>query len=206
VKSFVILIALATGACAPAGYMYDVGNFTHPHPTPALCASRGQVLDLSIEDCVTPAATQTVPMVAAGFSNPGETYEQDKIWGDRIEHGACSRLRDRRTDSPADIAECNRDYATTPVCISYKGFASVWYDMAGDPNPAVSSPTYAMANLNGLGTKGQVTDPPYYRSPQFQESLRRLLNVAFSPGRTKWSTRDQFANYAYKACMEGHYF
>jgi len=54
-RHFAILIALALSACAPPGYMYDVGNFTHPHPTPALCASRGQVLDMSVEDCVTPS-------------------------------------------------------------------------------------------------------------------------------------------------------
>jgi hypothetical protein len=35
--------------------MYDVGNFTHPHPTPALCASRGQVLNDVTKECVTPA-------------------------------------------------------------------------------------------------------------------------------------------------------
>lgn len=49
-----ILIALTLSACAPPGYMYEVGNFVRPHPTQALCASRGQVLDMSIEDCVTP--------------------------------------------------------------------------------------------------------------------------------------------------------
>lgn len=116
--------------------MYDVGNFTHPHPTPALCASRGQVLDMSIEDCVTPAAPPSAPALApVVFSNQGETYEQDKAWNDQLEHGACTRLRDRRTDSPADIAECNREYAMTPLCISYKGFASAWYDTANDPSP-----------------------------------------------------------------------
>lgn len=145
-------------------------------------------------------------LVAGAFSNEGETYEHDKVWSDRIEHGACTRLRDRRTDSPADIAECNHDYAMTPMCISYKGFASAWYDMANDPNPALSSPAFAMANLSDIGTKALVTDPPYYRSPQFRETLHRLLKVAFSPARTKWSTRDQFANYAYKICMEGHSF
>ena len=50
----VAVIALASAACAPSGYMYEVGNFTRPHPTQALCASRGQVLDMTIEDCVTP--------------------------------------------------------------------------------------------------------------------------------------------------------
>jgi hypothetical protein len=49
-----IFIALTVGACAPPGYVYEAGNFVRPHPTQALCASRGQVLDLKIEDCVTP--------------------------------------------------------------------------------------------------------------------------------------------------------
>ena len=71
------------------------------------------------------------------FSNHGETYEQDKIWGDRIERGACSRLRDRRTDSPADVAEWHRDYAMTPLCISYKGFALAWYDALSGRNPVL---------------------------------------------------------------------
>jgi hypothetical protein len=50
----VILAALAASACAPAGHVYETGNFVRPHPTQALCASRGQVLDMTIEDCVTP--------------------------------------------------------------------------------------------------------------------------------------------------------
>lgn len=201
----VILVALMASACAQPGYMYDTGSFIQ-HPRPEFCASRGQVLDPNTLDCLTPAAPQPAPVVAAAFSNEGETYAQDKIWSDRIEHGACTRLRDRRTDSPADIAECNRDYAMTPMCISYKGFAFSWFDMANDPNPALSSPGFAMANLNNLGAKGDASDPPYYRSPQFREVLRRLFNVTFSPARTKWSTRDQFADYAYKICMEGHPF
>jgi hypothetical protein len=54
-KRFAILIALTLSACAPSGYMYEVGNFVRPHPTQALCASRGQILDMKIEDCITPA-------------------------------------------------------------------------------------------------------------------------------------------------------
>ena len=54
-RNLLTLAALLLSGCAPSGYAYDVGNFTHPHPTPALCASRGQVLDMSIQDCVTPA-------------------------------------------------------------------------------------------------------------------------------------------------------
>jgi hypothetical protein len=138
-----------------------------------------------------PTLAQPAPMVAVDAGGRGETYGLDKAWNDRIEHGA---------------SECNRDYAMTPLCVSYKGFASVWYNMANDPNPTVASPAFAIANLNDLGTKGEVTDPPYYRSPQFRDSLRRLLNVTFSSSRTKWGTRDRFADYAYKICMDGHSF
>jgi hypothetical protein len=53
VRRFVILVALAAGACAQPGYMYDTGSFIQ-HPRPELCASRGQVLDPNTLDCVTP--------------------------------------------------------------------------------------------------------------------------------------------------------
>jgi len=202
----VILVALAASACAQPGYMYDTGSFVQ-HPRPEFCASRGQVLDPTTLQCVTPAQPPSAPAFApVAFSNQGETYEQDKIWNDRIEHGACTRLRDRRTDSPADVAECNHDYAMTPMCISYKGFASAWYDMANDPNHELRSPALSMGTVNELGTKRSDTEPPYYQSPQYKDLLRRLVSVTFSPAHTKWSTRDQFADYAYKICMEGHPF
>ncbi len=202
-----ILVALTAGACAQPGYMYDTGSFVQ-HPRPEFCASHGQVLNPNMSDCVTQAAAKPppAPVVAAAISNDSETAQSDKIWTDRIEHGACTRLRDRRTDSPADIAGCNSDYAMTPICISYKGFAFSWFDMANDSNPTLSSPSFAIADLDSLGRKGDPADPPYYRSPQFRDMLRRLANVTFSPARTKWRTRDQFADYAYKICMDGHPF
>jgi len=49
----VILVALAVGACAQPGYMYDTGSFVQ-HPRPEFCTSRGQVLDPNSLDCVTP--------------------------------------------------------------------------------------------------------------------------------------------------------
>jgi hypothetical protein len=75
-----------------------------------------------------------------------------------------------------------------PLCISYKGFAFAWYDMANDPNPELNSPALSMDTVNQLGNKKADTDPPYYQSSQFKEMLRRLVNVTFSPARTKWST------------------
>ena len=202
-RHLVILAALAATACAPTGYMYDAGSFV-PHPRPEFCATRSQLYDPNTRQCIAPPTT--APLIAAAFSNQGETYEKDKIWGDRIERGACARLRDRRTDSPIDIADCNHDYAMTPICISYKGFASAWFDMANDPSPALSNPSFAMANLNNLGSKHDRADPPYYQSRQFRETLRRLLNFTFSPARSRWSTREKFADYAYKICMDGHPF
>jgi len=52
-RLFAILVALAASGCAPPGYMYETGSFA-PHPTRALCASHGQVLDDATKDCVTP--------------------------------------------------------------------------------------------------------------------------------------------------------
>lgn len=209
-RHFAIMTTLTLSACAPSGYVYEVGNFVRPHPTQALCASRGQVLDMAIEDCAAPASPPASASViaAAAFSNQGETYEQDRAWTDRIEHGACTRLRDRRTDSPADIAECNRDYAMQPPCMSYKGFASVWYDMADNPVPGgVSTVAFQTDVINNLGpTKANPNTPSYEQAPQFRDMLHRLLNVALSSNRKKWGTRDQFADYAYKICMERHPF
>ena len=189
---WIVILGVAAGllaGCARPGYHYEVGDFFTQTPN-----NQGM------------HGTQAAPVAVAARGNESETYEQDKVWSDRIAHGACTRLRNRYTDSPTDIADCNRDYAMTPMCISYKGFASAWYDMANDPNPAVSSPAFAMTNLNNLGAKGQITDPPYYQDPQFREALHRLLNVAFSSNRVKWGTRDKFADYAYKSCMERHPF
>jgi len=200
-----ISAALLVSACAPSGYMYDVGNFTHPHPTLALCASRGQVLDSTTLECAPPQ--NAMGAAPAALSNARETYETDRAWEEQLAHGACTRLRDRRTDSPADVAECNRDYAMTPLCVSYKGFASTWCDLAENPVPGgVSTIAFQMDVINRLGSKRAETDPPYYQSPQYRGTLHRLLNVAMSPGRKRWGSRDQFTDNAYKICMENRPF
>jgi hypothetical protein len=210
-KRFAILIALILSACAPSGYVYEVGNFVRPHPTQALCASRGQVLDMTIEDCVAPASSQPViaASTASAYSDQGETYESDRAWTDRIEHGACTRLRDRRTDTPADVAECHHDYAVQPPCMHYKGFAYVWFDLAENPVPGGASTIAFQTNvINNLGSSNADQDmPPYVRSSQFRNMLQRLLSVTFSPDRKKWgSTREQFSDHAYKICMDRHPF
>jgi hypothetical protein len=96
------LIAPSLAACAPSGYAYEVGNFVRPHPTQATCASRGQVLDMTIEDCVNPAPSQPV-IAAAAYGDQGETYESDRAWTERLKNGECSRLRYRDTDAPQTL-------------------------------------------------------------------------------------------------------
>jgi hypothetical protein len=198
-----ILTALTLSACAPSGHVYEVGNFVRPHPTQALCASRGQVLDMTIEDCVTTASSASV-IAAAPYNDQDETYEQDRAWRDRIERGACSRLRDTRTDTPADVAERHRDHAMQPPCISYQGFAYAWFDLPENPVPGgVSTMAFQTNVINKLGSTNAQDTPPYKRSPQFRNMLHRLLSIAFSPARKKWgSTREQFSDHAYKICME----
>lgn len=201
------LSALTLGACAPPGYEYDVGNFVHPHPTASLCASQGQQFDFNSKECVAPAP-QAIPAVFASAATAGrETIEQDKAWEEQLKHGACDRIRDRRTDSPTDIAGCNRQYAQTPLCVSYKGFAKIWFDMATNPaNPNLNWLTIQSDVINSLGTKGSATDPAYYLSAQYREMLHRLLSVAFSPSRSRWKNADQFGDVAYKMCLEGRSF
>jgi hypothetical protein len=200
-----VLVALSASACAPPGYVYDVGNFVRPHPTHELCSLRGQVLDTAIKDCVAPSAPQNVAAIAIqAIDNRRETYESDRAWSYRIERGACSRLRDRRTDLPADIAECRHDYATQPLCMSYKGFASTWFEMADNPPPVIGTLAFQANVINTLGSTKANPDPPsYYVHPQYRDMLHRLLNVAFSPDRKKWGNREHFADYAYRNCMEG---
>lgn len=165
--------------------------------------------------CPTASAQRTSTQPQSAFSNQGETYEQDKIWSDRIKYGACSRIRDRRTDSQADIDECNRDNAMKPICVDYKGFAFAFYDIANNP-PAdqLNDPktfgarvfALAMDTVDHFTREDDPAAPPYEHSPQFRDALRALVNVTFSRARTKWRTRDQFADYAYKICMAGHPF
>lgn len=86
----------------------------------------------------------------------------------------------------------------------YKGFASVWFDLAENPVPGgTSTIAFQTDVINNLGTKNADDEAPYLQSPQFRNMLRRLLSVTLSPDRKKWgSTREQFSDYAYKICME----
>jgi hypothetical protein len=49
-----VAFALLLSACAPPGYVYEAGDFFHPHPSAELCESRGLVLDSITKECVMP--------------------------------------------------------------------------------------------------------------------------------------------------------
>jgi len=119
--------------------------------------------------------------------------------------GSATGARTCQQKLPSAIATTRRG----PLALSYKGFASVWYDMADHPVPGgVSTVAFQTDVNNNLGpTKANPdTSPSYEQSPQFRDMLHRLLNVALSSNRKKWGSRDQFADYAYKICMERHPF
>jgi hypothetical protein len=77
-RHMAVLTVLLTTACAPSGYMYDAGNFTHPHPTPALCASRGQVLDSATLECVPPLARPPQTMAQAEQSQKSQAVTHER--------------------------------------------------------------------------------------------------------------------------------
>lgn len=91
-----ILVAMTVSACAPPGYVYEVGNFVRPHPTLELCASRGQVLDMGAGNCVTPTpAPPPTPMQVA------ERQESDAIKRQRdVCVGSATTKFRRQADGP----------------------------------------------------------------------------------------------------------
>src|SRR5262245_53623260 len=105
-----ILVTLTAGACAPPGYVYEVGNFLRPHPTQATCASRGQVLDMTIEDCVTPPTPPppTPAQIEQSQKNEAITRERNTCVA------AASAKYQRKADGPlasyeiwrADLKDC----------------------------------------------------------------------------------------------------
>jgi hypothetical protein len=153
------------------------------------------------------AAADVRANTQGGAGASSETYEQDKAWTEQINSGPCIRLRDRRTDSPADIADCKRLHSQQPLCISYEGFASIWFDMVNDSNPYTNKLDWTTNVINSLGTKtSNSDDPEYFRSLQYRQMLHRLSNVIFSPKRSQWKNKKEIGDFAYKICMEGHPF
>jgi hypothetical protein len=154
-------------------------------------------------------ASTTNTAASVGPLASSETYELDKAWSEQIRHGACSRIRDRRTDTSEDISECNRLQAHQPLCMSYRGFAYAWFDMANESsNPAISNIDWTTKVINSLGImkKNSEPEPEYYKSPQYREMLHRLSKVIFSPSRSRWKTAEESGDFAYRLCMEGHPF
>jgi hypothetical protein len=73
-RLFWVAATLSLSACAPLGYVYDKGDSAQPHPSVALCASRGLLLDANTNACVMPsrrvAAAQAQPRATAPSPAP----------------------------------------------------------------------------------------------------------------------------------------
>jgi hypothetical protein len=158
----------------------------------------------------TPNARPHAPgaTIAAGPPKISETFEKDRVWEEQIKYGACTLLRDKRTDSAADVAECGRLHAQQPLCKSYSGFAYAWFDMANESNAQMNDLDLTRNIIDSLGTKTKNSDndPDYYRSPEYRQLLHRLANVIFSPRRNEWKSKEELVKFAYKICMDGHPF
>jgi hypothetical protein len=149
------------------------------------------------------AATPAVAAMADEFAHAGETYASDDAWEQELEH-ACTRIRDRQTASPDDAEDCNRQHSRTPICIAYRNFAFIWYDMRDDKTPDVNWFDEESKGIDSLGTAEDEADPEYYGLPAFKRTLHHILNIAFAQDRSSWHDRSQFSLYVYKSCLEDH--
>ena len=167
---------------APPGYYYPQGSCTYIpiHP-------------VQQQDDQDQAGT---PQVG---SSP-ETEATDRAYEYANTHGACTRIRDRLTDSPADVAACDRHDQAQPECLAYKGFAEVWFNMAKSHDQAMP---YQSQMIDSLPTSYGSKNTIIYHIPGFLDQLHRLLAVAKTAKAKSGAT---FAAYAYKRCMTGTTF
>jgi hypothetical protein len=97
-----ILGALTLSGCAPVGYKYEVGNFIRPHPTQELCASRGQVLDMRLEDCAAAMPTSVAAPTAE------KSFGANMMRGEAAKQNALADLAFSRVSSQGNDFINNR--------------------------------------------------------------------------------------------------
>ena len=153
-------------------------------------------------DAMAGALEVSTPLGGSGQSNlaqdTSETISGDQKWGSDIENGPCTRLKDRYTDAPADVAACKSLYANQPRCLVYKSYAKIWFDMRDGSDPAWAYQATMLSTL-GQGNDETLVD----KDPQFQENLRRLLSATTNVDPLKFPTGDKWAEFAYSRCMAG---
>jgi hypothetical protein len=129
-----------------------------------------------------------------------ETAATDRAWEHDDEHGACSRLHDRSTDAKADIAACERHYASMPPCWDYHKFAEMWFDLR-QHDPQTFGNQSQM--LDSIGTGPGDRPIAIYHNPTYVQQLRRLLTAVTTLNLSTW-TKSKFAAYAYRRCLSGN--
>ena len=131
-----------------------------------------------------------------------ETEASDRAWEGEGKFGACSRIKDRTTDLPADEEACRSHDASQPLCLDYKGYAKIWYEMkASDP-----AYPYQYQMIRSMGESRRGDEPVIYRSQTYKTALVRLLNTAKGADHAKWKSSAAFADKAYGMCMSGKFY
>ena len=85
---FVVLIALAASACAPAGF---VSNSVSSHPTPGYCQSIGQWYDVAAQKCTVPSQpvaqipyTPPPPAITESIEQKGASHGTSAVSDNQI--------------------------------------------------------------------------------------------------------------------------
>ena len=138
------------------------------------------------------------------FPFPPETESSDSTWIQQLDHGACTRLRNRRTDLVADIEACARQRASKPLCVDYRGWAQVWFDLRDDRNYTMHLGVSLFDDqsrvIEALGTQSDPWMPTYYKMPDFKRQLRRILTAAIERP-THYRSSTDFSGYVYQRCL-----
>lgn len=157
---------------------------------------------ISIWAALALVAVPSVVLAQAGTPQIGssETVPSDRAYDYATTHGACTRIRDRLTDSPADVAACDHHDQAKPKCLDYRDFSEVWFNLSKSHDAVMP---YQDQMIDGLPTSYGSKSTVIYHDPAYLAELHRLLVVAQT---SKAKSGAAFAAYAYKRCMIGTTF
>jgi hypothetical protein len=151
------------------------------------------------------ASVARAPAQAPPSPFPRESEASDKAWEQQLNHGACSRLRNRLSDTAADKAACTAIHTSRPLCVDYRSWAWVWFDLADDKTfdlPAGKRLFEVQSDvIEALGMKSDPWDPFYYKMPDYKRQLRRILEIAVARPNS-WRDHTAISEYVYERCMK----
>jgi len=136
---------------------------------------------------------------------PVETEASDRAWGS--DYATCP-TPPTTSDDRAAVDLCRRRLEINrPFCVSYEGWAQIWFEMADDKavrDAFASDPLKRTLSdmqtdvIEGLGN--DKWEPPYYKLPDYKYQLRSILVRALERP-SKWKDSAEFADYIYQSCL-----